>query len=306
MLIVKLMGGLGNHMFIYAFARAYSLENKEPLVLYDCQKLEEKHGNDSSLESLHIPINEIELINKKEMCIRYIGVQQLLFRGLCWLLKNCPRKYPNGYPVFMRYLRPVINRLGIIIENNDYYILKRGKTKKCFAYGYFQTEKYFKKYSDLIKNELKVSESICEKNISIMQQIKNTESVCVHIRRGDYVGSKISDICTPDYYNEGINYIEKHIQAPTFFIFSDNQEWAKEIILCGGHKVVFVDQENRAHEDLQLMYSCKHFVISNSSFSWWAQYLGEYKDKIVIAPDRWVKDNSTREIYLENWIVLKT
>ena len=179
------MGGLGNHMFIYAYARALSLKYGIPMVFYDCQLSENKHGNDSSLLELNIPDN-ISVIGEKQFKNKYKTPKTYFFRILCRINKNIPYRFPNMSPYFFSYIQPIFNRFNMTILNDGYYPIKIHDIHKHFySYGYFQSEKFFAEYQDVIKNELRVKEDVSDKNIDIYQYILLHNSVCVHIRRGD-------------------------------------------------------------------------------------------------------------------------
>ena len=132
----------------------------------------------------------------------------------------------------------------------------------------------------------------------------------MHIRRGDYLSPKYKhlNVCDYQYYFESMNYIISKLNNPTFFIFSntsDDLDWIKENYSLPG-KIVYVKNDNPDYEELRLMYSCKHFIISNSTFSWWAQYLSN-NSGIVIAPEIWNRLNhdGIADLYMPNWITMK-
>lgn len=128
------------------------------------------------------------------------------------------------------------------------------------------------------------------------------------MRLGDYLAPEWKDklyICTPEYYQKAVELMKMKVQNPVFFIFSNRPkdfEWIKEHIHLDA-KIVYVNLGNSDYEDLKLMYSCKHFIMSNSTYSWWAQWLGEYRQKVVIAPSRF--NNYPRwdmsGIYMDSW-----
>lgn len=303
MIKCKLMGGLGNHMFIYAFARALALEYGVPLELYDSQWNEKKHGNDSDLWTLKID-GETHIISVEDFKKQNRSLRTYLFRGICWLYKFFPSKYPIVTIKGTKVMQPILNCMNMAVVNAGFYKIKlHNPLKDFFCYGYFQSEKYFEKYKKVIVSELHVKTEVPDKNKYIFQKIQAEESVCVHVRRGDYCGSCISDVCNEEYFIRGISLMRQNIPKAFFVIFSDDIEWVKERIDITGQGL-YVDQNNRAHEDLQLMYHCKHFIISNSSFSWWAQYLSDNPQKIVIAPKKWNNANTVKDIYMRNWICI--
>lgn len=303
MIKVKLMGGIGNHMFIYAFARAMSIEYGIPLELYDSQWKETKHGNDSYLSDLNIT-SEINIITIDEFKKYNKSMRTYIFRGICWIYKYFPAKYPRFTLKLTKTVQPLLNYINMAVVDAEFCRIRLCYPRKdFFGYGYFQSEKYFEKHKELIAKELRVKTEVSDKNKEILHQILKTESVCVHVRRGDYSGSCVSDICDEKYFIRGISLMKQTLPDAFFVVFSDDIEWVKKRIDISGNGI-YVNQYNKAHEDLQLMYHCKHFIISNSSFSWWAQYLSDNQGKIVIAPKKWNRRDTVKDIYMDRWILI--
>jgi len=163
--------------------------------------------------------------------------------------------------------------------------------------GYFQSYKYFDDYKDEILKEFTFKDEIlnkCKLEIS-----KYTNPVAIHIRRGDQVGLH-------SMWNVSLEYIQSALEQfsdeeYTFLIFSDDIKWCKKIFPEG---VVFMEDNNQ-YEDLCLMSLCNHNVISNSSYSWWAAYLNQFKNKKVVVPSNWfIPAKPLTDLYLKNWIVI--
>ena len=116
--------------------------------------------------------------------------------------------------------------------------------------------------------------------------------MCVHVRRGDYVTDPFIlenvGLCGLEYYQSALDLIRRQVSSPTFFVFSDDPDWTRQNLPVPeprhfiSHNCGVSD-----HEDLRLMSACKHFVIANSTFSWWGAWLSTHSQKIVIAPKRW-------------------
>lgn len=156
--------------------------------------------------------------------------------------------------------------------------------KSAYLRGYFQSEKWFEDYKDDIKKMFTFKDLSFVENEGVLEDIKNSNSICTHMRFGDYVGAAIFDVCKKQYFEDAIEYMKKNVENPRFFIFSDDIEKAKETI--GDIDAVFVSTSSLL-EDFYLMQNCKHNIIPNSSFSWWASYLNSNPDKIVVAPKTW-------------------
>lgn len=129
----------------------------------------------------------------------------------------------------------------------------------------------------------------------------------MHIRRGDYVANpKIAayhGVCGMNYYQKAVQIIKEKITNPTFFIFSDDINWAKENFK--GDEYYFVsNKEIKETEDLILMSLCKHNIIANSSFSWWGAWLNKNHEKTVIAPRHWlnIKKDIAGKVLPDSWI----
>ena len=110
-------------------------------------------------------------------------------------------------------------------------------------------------------------------------------------------------MCDLPYFHKAIDIMKNRLNNPVFYLFSDDIDWAKSHLK--NEEINFVDEKTKDYEQLRLMYNCKHFIMSNSTFSWWAQYLSENPDKIVIAPAKWMPyDTEKRDIYQDNWILI--
>ena len=152
----------------------------------------------------------------------------------------------------------------------------------------------------------------------MLRQIESTEAICLHIRRGDYLNPEWRNlqICTFEYYNRAINEIMKRTNNPVFYIFTNTHqdiEWIKENYHFTNSvnnkqlRLVYVDLGNPDYEELRLMKSCRHFIISNSTFSWWAAYLSTALNKVVLVPERWnLSFENDNSIYLKDWIKIPT
>ena len=152
--------------------------------------------------------------------------------------------------------------------------------------------------SDLLLNK---------RNKELLQQIEASNSISIHVRRGDYLNPDIvqyfGNICTIEYYRKALEIIrEKHGEA-RFFIFSDDIKWAKENLPLSGDNV-FVDW-NKGDDsiyDMFLMSRCQHNIIANSTFSFWAARLN-INDNTVIYPRKWFNEPWTApDIFPKDWI----
>jgi hypothetical protein len=172
------------------------------------------------------------------------------------------------------------------------------------------SESFFVNISETLKRELKFKTPPSLKNLKFLSELKINNSVCVHIRRGDYTNNQWESkllVCEFDYYENAMNYISIKESNPVFYIFSNSNDdinWIKQNYKFS-FLVKYVELNNPDYEELRLMTHCNHFILSNSSFSWWASYLADNPNKIVIAPEKWNNGQwNMKDIYLDSWILL--
>lgn len=290
---INIRGGLGNQLFQYASSRAFALENDKELVL-DISGITNEGHNIFALDKFNIEA-------KKTNNIKLF--QKTFAKKLNALSYRIGKRfgYAKSYK-FDLFTSKLTNIFGVYSIDNGYTKLLKSITKNDYLTGYFQSEKYFSKYEREIKQELKLKDKLSRENQNISNKMKKENSICVHIRRGDFVQIG-AIVCSTNYYLNAIEYIKNKIKNPVFYIFSNDINWVKENIKFKD-KVVYMDKNNSSYEELVLMSSCNNFIISNSTFSWWAQYLSNNNDKIVIAPDKWFLDGQKEDIYSNNWIIM--
>lgn len=286
MLIIKILGGLGNQMFQYAFYKA--LIEKGYSVKADISDFEGY--------SLH---NGYELKKVFDINIKQSTISENYKVGK---LKSKIDKYLLKWGLKKNYYADFLP-IDAITYHPEVFNIK----SDMYLWGYWQSYKYFEDIKTKILSDFIFNECLDEKNKMIMEMISNTNSVSLHIRRGDYVDNKIvENICTNIYYKNAVEYIMKNVQNPKFFIFSNDIEWCKEKFLLDN--VVYVDNSGEnSYKDMQLMSKCKHNIIANSTFSWWGAYLNQNADKIVICPNKWFNISAYHmdDIYPEDWIKMK-
>lgn len=273
MIAATLMGGTGNQMFQYAFARNLSLKYNKTLKL-DLSFLKNKNMGlnfvyrDYSLNIFNIyedfDINKIDFIKINETCFEYTQ-----------------------------------NISDLISQNLEANFLLN---------GYWQTPKYFKEFETQIRkdftfrNKIENSESYTKE---MLNEIKSKNSVLLNIRRTDYLNTNYHGVMGKEYIDEAIRIIELKIKDPKYFLFSDDLDWCRENIKLPNMTIVDHSYKgDRFSYYLQLMKNCKHFIIPNSSFAWWAAWLNENENKIVISPKQWFTDINinTTDLIPNYWI----
>lgn len=156
--------------------------------------------------------------------------------------------------------------------------------------GWFQNPAFFAGNEDDIRQLFDPRRLVPKpRRTAMAAAIEDSKAVGVHVRRGDYLTTAGYAVCTADYYREGMAWFRQHRPGVRFFIFSDDPAWAGEALAADDVTVASVDDDTEAsaYEDFTLLARCRHQVISNSSFSWWASWLNDNPDKTVLAPSLW-------------------
>lgn len=259
MIICKLKGGLGNQLFQYAVGRYVSNRVKTPLIL-------------DGLDYENDPLRTLQI---KHLRTKGIYIDTNIEKNLLLLVKR-------------------LKKFNIFTEKETFTFDKNIYNVGRFTQieGYWQNYNYFIGIKEDLKKEL-IPKKIDRRNNLMSEKIRATSnSVCLHIRRGDLISNpgvgKVHGVMDLEYYLNNLDYLNKKLTNLHVFVFSDDMAWAKENIK---HKnIYFVDfnSGDEAYKDFALMRSCKHFVIPNSTLSWWAAWL-EGDQGIVIAPKRWLK-----------------
>jgi len=166
------------------------------------------------------------------------------------------------------------------------------RSAPSYLVGYWQSDKYFWGYEEVIRSDFSFSRELSESNLAVLSSIESCNSVSLHVRRGDYISnpkaSAYHGICGLDYYARAIEYVCSRESDPIFYVFSDDLIWCRENLEFEG-QVIFVEGNvgGQSFVDMQLMSNCKHNILANSSFSWWAAWLNKNGGKCVVAPDIW-------------------
>lgn len=288
--IVDLAGGLGNQLFCYSFGYAISQDKDAELVI------------DTSMQDNGIA-RKLEILNyrvKYDKRISYKHSKNLLGRVV---FNKIRKKYSIGFntKMYIESQATVYEADVLNISNSTYFK------------GNWQSEKYFKKY----RNELlSMFVPVTERTNSVKKLCKKMQSetsIAVHIRRGDYIriGCQLEML----YYDIAMEKIGELLKNKilSFYIFSDDvdfckkyfsEEKVKDILDIARVHIYYpqYDSDNHTIDDLLLMYNCKHMIMANSSYSWWAAWLNTFDEKIVICPElgMWKGD-----FYPEEWIKVK-
>ena len=288
-----LHGRLGNQLFVYAAVRAAQLRywNGEGKIVLDNER--------------YIPFNSLtnyKLCDSVRFQKVYLGKLREVFLWQCYGKHNKTPRYQYDFAV--RHQRQY-NKLGFYLCMDGYQPMPEKIADNFVMDGFFQSEKFFSDYRRQLLEELVPVAPPLEKNVPLIREIADSESVCVTVRLGDYIHNPVHEVCTVRYFQRAIDLMRTLHPDCVFYLFSDQPELARQLLRMPENTVM--EQGNDPdYEKLRVMSGCRHFILSNSSFSWWAQWLSVRKDKTVIAPDHWYKVDVPCDIYQEGWILLPT
>lgn len=297
-------------MFCYAFAKKILLiEGQGEILLdfFDIEKLPDypHNGWNDQLEyfnTQYTRVNNISYSKFSKVKKKFFPPKELnFFQKILYLYHRCffeffVHKYNNKS---RDELPNVLKSYSTYLATRGLYIFPRSvatapiknKYTNYFLYSQFENAEYYKGEQSLLYNEF--VPDIIPRNDEMYNEILNSESVCITIRRGDFLSTEnINSFfqCGTKYFDESIRIIKEKINNPTFFFFSDDIIFAEEYansILDSKDKYYIENEGNSIYEKIRLMTTCKHFVISNSTFSWWCQYLGRHSEKLVVGPKHW-------------------
>ena len=284
-------------MFQYAAAYALALRNTDEVVI------DTSSFNDRSKPDEIFTHRSLELDNVFNLKLRHDpSLEKSRYRGASGM---------NG--IFNALMKIWVRKIRrSVLRENRHGICNDIKTAigDVYLVGGWQTEKYFEGYEDQVRLLYSFRDTILEESGKLLHNIKDEDSVCLHVRRGDYVTSpmysKSIGALSKDYYYNAAMKIREAIPDPSFYIFSNDLEWCRSNLLDIG-KVTIVGEKhigNNCANYMQLMTMCKHFIISNSTFSWWAAWLGEMENSIIIAPSNWTRSGMilSDKIVPERWL----
>ncbi len=291
MIVIRLKGGMGNQMFQYAFGlQMADLLDTELKV--DLSSLLDRSKGDFVYRNYDLPIfkiNDSLLMNQQLLKTIYKPKVQRVTK---WV-----RQYINSGKTFIKekhfHFQPEL--ITIPTDNAVYE-------------GWFQSEKYFKSIADIVRTEFEFVDPILEISKPLLSEIQSSNAICLNVRRTDFLKVDTLNTTNKHYFFKAAKHMIEHIENPIFYVFSDDVEWCKKNIMLDA-PVTVVGHEHKGRKFgnyMQLMTACKHFIIPNSSYAWWAVWLNKQPNKIVIAPKNWFNDASidTSDLVKKDWIRL--
>jgi hypothetical protein len=291
MVIARIHAGLGNQMFQYAAGRNLALQKHTKLFL-DAWGYETDTFRKFELGKLNVSA-------------------PLLSKGRSnWGVRLRRRRY-RPISVVLRAIQSPLASTHVKDIEQGFKDGLAGIGGNVYLDGFWQSERYFMGIRELLLREFTFKDAPNLENTKYLSNIVAQNSVCVHIRRGDYVTTpgcqSKHGICPLEYYRAAIAYIQDRITNPVYFVFSDDPAWvSSNFPRLNSMTIISHNVGQNDSEDLRLMMNCRHFIIANSSFSWWGAWLGQSPQKIVIAPKRWYvsPNQSDKDLVPESWIRL--
>ncbi|MCK6404945.1 MAG: alpha-1,2-fucosyltransferase [Rhodocyclaceae bacterium] len=292
MVISRLLGGLGNQMFQYAAGRALATTHGAEFLV-DIRDLiaTPQHQGFELLTIFDCPVRLADKAHLRSV--------------LGW------QSSPTTQRLFRQPLLAGLRTRHLVIEPYfDYWPGFRKLSPPSYLTGYWQSEHYFHDFADIIRSDFSFRRPLADHNLTLEKRISETNSVSLHIRRGDYVSNPqffaTHGVCSTEYYESAIKYVSDRIPSPRFYVFSDDMEWVRSHLKIR-HPCCYVEYNKGtdSYIDMQLMSRCKHNIIANSSFSWWGAWLNGNSDKLVVAPARWFANNThTPDLLPSAWVTL--
>lgn len=289
---MKLKGGFGNQLFQYAFAKLMERESGETVSL------------DVSQYSL-VGDDKIRVPRLLDLRISLPVASEEDVRKLLLLQQK-------SHPSSVNY------KANLIMEsliNKRFYFEKDRRCREVsslmkYSYfdGYWQSYKYCDPVKNIILPEIKTKHSLSDETLRIMETVSRENSVFLGVRKGDYEKEKEHyGQFDNGYYLRAMSYIAERLYDPVFYVFSNDVQWCKEHLKWDDFNVQYREQEQQVSdlEEFFIMQSCRNAIIINSTFHWWAAYLIDNPDKIVIHPSKWFFDNKPIDIYHPDWVTVE-
>jgi hypothetical protein len=267
--VIRLAGGLGNQLFQYAAGLAQA-ESRRARLLLDLSLYRHDKLRTYGLDAFAL---------------------EPAFVSPPWaaLMRAFDRKFIGRA---IKTLMPIVGWRYVLDRSQGYDPSDFPPGGNLVMQGYWQSENYFAAVADRVRAAFRFRHPPDDANAAYLDRIAAGPAIAVHVRRGDYASvpeiTAVYGVCGPDYYREAADYLQRIVRGARYLVFSDDPDWAEQNLKWPGpSEVVRHNVGKRDADDLRLMAACDHFVIANSSFSWWGAWLANKPGKVVVAPKRW-------------------
>lgn len=276
--VTQIAGGLGNQLFEYAFARSLSLRNCVPLVLDHRSAFPRDFYRRS--------------FTLDKYCLGCDFVPPAAdYSTLVGRVRRRLARWPNKF-------LPIACRNYIVERDHfafDPVVATMRVVRTTYFEGLWQHEEYFAQHRDTLLQDLRLKAPVSATTNDVATRIDGSNAVCLHVRRLHGVPNRKDAIplpldgaihLDPTYYERAVAFVAERISNPTFYVFADFIDWARDNVrIPFPVEYVAHNGSERDYEDLWLMSRCRTFIIANSTFSWWAAWLGTHPHKLVVAPE---------------------
>jgi hypothetical protein len=289
-IVVRLKGGLGNQMFQYALGRA----------------LQHRRGDELRLDVTYLLGDSVFKWDVPRTYDLDVFQIQPAFSYIPRLLRRARRTAAEAEAVPRSQTFVEEKEFGFHPEILDL------TAPNLYLDGYWQSESYFAEIQDQLRGAFQFRIPLSPAGRAMAESIASVNSVCVNVRRGDYITSESSrnalGFMGEDYYCRGIDWIKANVPDPHLLINSDDMPWSREHLRFD-LPTTYLDEGYagwKFGEQLQLMTMCKHFLIPNSTFAWWAAWLAGHDGKLVVCPRRWFRNQSidSKDLIPPSWVTL--
>lgn len=270
-IIIKIRGGLGNQLFQYAYAKKIALECHANKIVLDTSYFNNPHIRGLNIDKYQLPDN-VQLQNKSN---KIFDLLYFIYRVSDKIYYRIMKKHRNS--------TKIISNLGFYFcdkkidnFNTNPYL------KKIYLAGYFQDEPTITRIN--INSDLNITDDLSENAELYKTHItKDDKTIGVSVRIGEDYKKFGWPVCERAFYENGVKFIKEKTGCKKIFVFSDCIEKIENEGWFSDYDTEYIKGCNSV-ESLDLLKKCHHYVIANSTFSWWGAYLSEYTDKIIVAP----------------------
>ena len=277
LVVIQLSGGMGNQMFQYALYLQLKALGKN-VKIDDITEYEGRNARPIRLSVFNAKYDTPAENEMKCLTDSYLDIVSKVRRKL------------TG------------RKTAEYVEKSQLFDASVFEKDRAYLVGCWQSEKYFEAIKEQVRNAFTFKQiELSEEMHKYKNAMQNSNSVSVHVRRGDYldVDEVYGGICTEEYYEQAMKKMREEMPDCHFFIFTNDISWVKKHMADSNVTVVEGNDEDAGYIDMYLMTQCKHYILANSSFSWWGCYLSNSKDKKVIAPKIWANGRDCSDVYTE-------
>ena len=276
MRFIKMTGGLGNQMFIYAFY--LGMKHLYPRVRIDLSDMVhyKAHYGYELHRMFNLPNDEFCTWQPLKKVVEFLFFKKIYEKK---------QSQTNLRAYTKKYLWPLL-----------------------YFKGFYQSERYFASIKDEVKKAFSFDTSKASSATrSLISRIEaDPLAVSLHVRRGDYLQPGVWEntgcVCQLPYYENAVGEMKKRVPAAHWYVFSDDIEWVRQNLRLDNAEYVDFNRGEDSWQDMLLMSRCSHHIICNSTFSWWGAWLGRNPDKVVLVPEKWFNTAAAPNIYPAQWI----